>query len=112
MINEKNYQHWILSTDKDDLMWLCLDMYESSANVLSAEVLEELFNILEYIQLHLPAGLIIYSGKRNGFIMGADIKGFTGMSDEDESYKLIRQGQKIVDNLESLKCPTVSVING
>ena len=112
MINEKNYQHWTLSTDKNNLMWLCLDMHESTANVLSAGVLEELFNILEYIQLHLPAGLIIYSGKRNGFIMGADIKGFTGMSNEDESYKLIRQGQKIADNLESLKCPTVSVING
>jgi len=112
MTNEKNYQHWTLSTDKDNLMWLCLDMHESSANVLSAEVLEELFNILEYVHLHLPAGLVIYSGKRNGFIMGADIKGFTGMSSEDQSYKLIRQGQKIVDDLESLQCPTVSVING
>ena len=112
MTNKAKFQHWALNLDKDNLAWLCFDKHESSANVLSASVLEEFASILEQLQLNLPDGLIIYSGKKNGFIMGADIKEFTKINAEEEAYTLIRQGQKVLDALEALACPTLSVING
>ncbi|MEM9209420.1 MAG: 3-hydroxyacyl-CoA dehydrogenase NAD-binding domain-containing protein, partial [Pseudomonadota bacterium] len=51
-------------------------------------------------------------GKSNGFIMGADINEFTTISDPNEAYELIRLGQKVLDRLEALPCPTVAVISG
>ena len=83
MTNKVKFQHWTLNLDKDNLAWLCFDKHESSANVLSASVLEEFAAIVEQLQLKIPDGLIIYSGKKNGFIMGADIKEFTKINDED-----------------------------
>ena len=112
MTNNINMQHWALDLDQNNVAWLCFDKLESSANVLSADVLKEFAMIIEHLELNLPAGLVIYSGKKNGFIMGADINEFTMIHDVDEAYKLIRQGQQVLDALENLNCPTVAVING
>ena len=112
MTNNINMQHWALDLDQNNIAWLCFDKLESSANVLSADVLKEFAMIIEHLELNLLAGLVIYSGKKNGFIMGADINEFTTIHDVDEAYKLIRQGQQVLDALENLNCPTVAVING
>ena len=112
MTDKMKFNHWNLNLDNDNLAWLCFDKHESSANVLSASVLQEFATIIEYLELNIPSGLIIYSGKKNGFIMGADIKEFTKINEEEKAYALIRQGQKVLDALEALACPTLSVING
>ena len=112
MTDKMKFNHWNLNLDNDNLAWLCFDKHESSANVLSASVLQEFATIIEYLELNIPSGLIIYSGKKNGFIMGADIKEFTKINEEEKAYALIRQGQKVLDALEDLACPTLSVING
>ena len=109
---EKELQNWTVDTDNNKFVWLCLDVQESSANVLSAEVLEEFHNITESLSLEAPEGVVIYSGKQNGFIMGADINGFLGMNDENSAYELIRQGQKVLDNFSAINCPKIAVING
>jgi 3-hydroxyacyl-CoA dehydrogenase/enoyl-CoA hydratase/3-hydroxybutyryl-CoA epimerase len=54
MTNKAKFQHWALNLDKDNLAWLCFDKHESSANVLSASVLEEFASIVEQLQLNLP----------------------------------------------------------
>jgi 3-hydroxyacyl-CoA dehydrogenase/enoyl-CoA hydratase/3-hydroxybutyryl-CoA epimerase len=112
MTNKMKFDHWTLNLDNSNLAWLCFDKHESSANVLSSPVLKEFAAIIEHLELNLPSGLIIYSGKKNGFIMGADIKEFTKINEEKKAYALIRQGQKVLDALEDLACPTLSVING
>ena len=112
MAQEKEFQHWTVDMDNIKFVWLCLDVQESSANVLSAEVLEEFHNITESLSLEAPEGVVIYSGKQNGFIMGADINGFLDMNDENSAYELIRQGQNVLDNFSAIKCPKIAVING
>ena len=112
MNEEKNFSHWTIDKDKNNFVWLSLDVQESSANVLSADVLSEFHNIIESLHLDHPEGLVIYSGKKNGFIMGADIKGFIGMTDENKAYELIRQGQQVLESFVSLGCPKIAVING
>ncbi|MCZ6561116.1 MAG: 3-hydroxyacyl-CoA dehydrogenase NAD-binding domain-containing protein [Gammaproteobacteria bacterium] len=114
-MNESHTQvpaHWQSETDNAGIVWLCIDKEDSSANVLSGPVLEQLAHILEPYETAPPRGLIIYSGKSNGFVMGADINEFTTINDPDEAYRLIRLGQQILDRLEGLTCPTVAVING
>jgi 3-hydroxyacyl-CoA dehydrogenase/enoyl-CoA hydratase/3-hydroxybutyryl-CoA epimerase len=104
--------HWRQETDGDGIVWWCIDKADASANVLSAEVLNELVSMLEQLEHDPPRGLVLHSGKRNGFVMGADINEFTSIESADQAYKLIRLGQQVFDRLEALRCPTVAVING
>ena len=104
--------HWRQERDGDGIVWWCIDKADASANVLSEEVLNELVSMLEQLEHDPPRGLVIHSGKRNGFIMGADINEFTRIDSADQAYELIRLGQQVFDRLEALRCPTVAVING
>jgi len=105
-------KHWRTETNADGITWLCLDKADGSANVLSSLVLLEFDSILGNLEADPPRGLVIYSGKQNGFIMGADINEFTSIESADQGFELIRLGQKLFDRLESLRCPTVAAISG
>ena len=104
--------HWRQETDRDGIVWWCIDKADASANVLSSEVLHELVSMLEQLEHDPPRGLVLHSGKHNGFVMGADINEFTSIESADQAYELIRLGQQVFDRLEALRCPTVAVING
>jgi 3-hydroxyacyl-CoA dehydrogenase/enoyl-CoA hydratase/3-hydroxybutyryl-CoA epimerase len=104
--------HWRVEQDSAGIAWLGIDKADSSANVLSGPVLRELDEILEPYRIDPPRGVVIYSGKPNGFIMGADINEFTRIENPDEAYDLIRLGQQVLDKLEALRCITVAAING
>ena len=105
-------KHWKTTTDDDGIVWLCIDKADASANVLSSEVLLELNSILEPLETSPPPGVVLYSGKPDSFVMGADIKEFVGIETPELAYGLVRQGQQLFDRVENLQCPTVAVING
>ncbi|MDH3747632.1 MAG: 3-hydroxyacyl-CoA dehydrogenase NAD-binding domain-containing protein [Gammaproteobacteria bacterium] len=105
-------KHWTANKDDNSIVWLKLDKTDGGANVLSGPVLLELNENLNALEADLPKGLVVYSGKSNGFIMGADIKEFTKIENSDQGYELARLAQKALDRLEQLHCPTVAVING
>ncbi len=107
-----SYQNWILETDEQGVAWLGIDKAGASANTLSADVLMELDAALAEIEKERPKGVVLYSEKESTFIMGADINEFTKIEDEAEAFKLIRQGQGVMDRMEALPCPTIAVING
>ena len=106
------YQHWTSETDSDGIVWLRIDKADGGANVLSAEVLTELNSLIEQLQADLPNGVVIYSGKSSGFVMGADINEFTKIESPDQAYELIRLGQRVLNRVAALACPTVAAING
>jgi len=103
---------WNADRDAEGVVWLTLDKPGTSANVLSAAVLSELDGILQELAQQPPRGVIITSAKKSGFIAGADIKEFTGIKGEEDGYRLISAGQKVLDKLEALRCPTVAAIHG
>lgn len=107
-----SYRNWRLETDAARIAWLYADKADSSTNVLSKEVLEELHFIIDRITAERPQGLIILSAKDNGFIAGADIKEFTAIQNYDEALQLITRGQSILDRIEKLPFPTVAMIHG
>ena len=109
--NNKN-NHWNLSRDDKGILWLLLDKKESSTNVLSGEVLEQLDAHLDDIKKDLPTAVILRSAKSSGFIAGADINEFLDITNQAEALALIRRGQRIFDKVESLPCPTIAVIEG
>jgi len=105
-------QHWTLDLDDDGIAWLRIDKADSSANVLSNEVMVELNSVIDSLREATPRGMVIHSGKPNGFIMGADINEFTSVDTPEHAYDVTRLGQQLFDKIESLDCPTVAAING
>ena len=103
---------WTLERDSEGIAWLTLDKPGTSANVLSSGVLRELGALLQPLAQNPPAGVVVLSGKKSGFIAGADIKEFTGIASAEDGYSLIRSGQQVLDQLEALPCPTVAAIHG
>ncbi|MCW8845021.1 MAG: 3-hydroxyacyl-CoA dehydrogenase NAD-binding domain-containing protein [Gammaproteobacteria bacterium] len=105
-------RHWHLKRDIDGICRLIFDKDGASTNVLSGEVMLELNDRLAELESDLPKGLIVMSGKANGFIAGADISEFRNIDDEQHARELVAQGQSVIRRLAALKCPTVAAING
>lgn len=105
-------KHWNIDTDDAGIAWICFDKADSAVNVLSAEVMIELEALLAPLAQQAPRGLVIYSGKQSGFIMGADITEFSAVTTPELAYEVTRRGQQLFDQIENLACPTVCVING
>ncbi|NHA14447.1 3-hydroxyacyl-CoA dehydrogenase NAD-binding domain-containing protein [Thioalkalivibrio sp. XN279] len=105
-------KNWTLRRDDDGIAWLCFDKADASTNVLSRDVMVELNTMLEAIEKDLPKAVVVTSGKKSGFVAGADIKEFTGLKDSEQAYEMVRAGQQVLDRLEALKCPTIALING
>jgi 3-hydroxyacyl-CoA dehydrogenase/enoyl-CoA hydratase/3-hydroxybutyryl-CoA epimerase len=103
---------WTLDVDADRIAWLTCDMPGSSTNVLSAAVIRDLAAALAQAAAQKPAGLIVCSAKRGGFIAGADIKEFVDIRTPEEGYALVRAGQSVFDQLDALPFPSVAAIHG
>ena len=106
------YRHFKLTRDEDGIAWLLFDREGASANTLSTEVLEEFSQILTALESERPTGLVIRSAKRSGFIAGADINEFRGLSDPALVEQQLGRGHEILNRLENIKLPTVAVIHG
>jgi len=104
--------NWTLQLDADRVACLTADLEGSSANVLSGDMVRELAAKLTEITALRPIGMIVQSGKANGFIAGADIKEFVQIRSPAEGYALVRAGQSVMQQLEDLPCPTVAAIRG
>jgi 3-hydroxyacyl-CoA dehydrogenase/enoyl-CoA hydratase/3-hydroxybutyryl-CoA epimerase len=106
------WTHWRMRTDEDGTAWLLFDKKDSSANTLSEEVLTELNAILEKLEHETPWGVVIRSAKPGGFIAGADIAQFRGVTDTAQIEALLTRGHAVLDRLDKLPCVTVAVIHG
>jgi 3-hydroxyacyl-CoA dehydrogenase/enoyl-CoA hydratase/3-hydroxybutyryl-CoA epimerase len=103
---------WKIETDSDSVIWLTLDKPGTTTNVLSSQVLLELDALLAPLVQKPPRALILISGKKSGFIAGADVKEFTTIANAEEAFRLVRSGQDILSRLEALPCPSVAAIQG
>jgi 3-hydroxyacyl-CoA dehydrogenase / enoyl-CoA hydratase / 3-hydroxybutyryl-CoA epimerase len=106
------YRNFKLTRDADGLAWLLFDREGASANTLSADMIEELDKILTELESTRAAGLVIRSAKTSGFIAGADVNEFRGASDAHAVETSIGRAHVVIDRLEALRIPTVSVIHG
>jgi 3-hydroxyacyl-CoA dehydrogenase/enoyl-CoA hydratase/3-hydroxybutyryl-CoA epimerase len=112
MENTSGKRHFSRETDSDNIVWLCIDKADAGTNVLSPGVFAELDAQLKAISAESPRGLVILSGKANGFIAGADIKSFTRIKTERQARELLRTGQEVFNQLADLPFPTVALIHG
>ncbi|VAW69457.1 hypothetical protein MNBD_GAMMA10-1062, partial [hydrothermal vent metagenome] len=92
-----SYKNWTKEIDSEDICWLHLDIADCTTNILRADVLDELDEILNELAHTLPAGIIFVSDKDNGFIAGADINEFTEITTQDQAEKMLRRGHDIMN---------------
>ncbi|CFP48822.1 enoyl-CoA hydratasee [Bordetella pertussis] len=93
------YTHWRLHREADGLAWLALARADAAANSLSAEVMAELAAVLDALQAQPPKGLVILSGKENGFIVGADINEFGALQTPQQARELVARGWQLFNRL-------------
>ncbi len=108
----QSFSHWRTERALDGIAWLTLDKADSSTNTLSAAVLEELRAVLAGLAADAPKGLVICSGKQNGFIAGADIDEFGQLKNVEEAVALIKRGWDVFDQLEAAPYPTLALVRG
>jgi len=112
MSNRAPSRHWRSSLDGEGVCWLTLDKADSGANTLSAEVLDELASELETLRATPPRGLVFESGKRSGFILGADVNEFSRLRDAEQGAEMAARGQAVLGRIAALGVPTVAAIDG
>ena len=104
--------NWKVERDANNIAWLHFDMPEASANLLSQAAIKELSDILKELENNLPKAVIIASNKKGSFIFGADIKEFTVLDNKEQALAFMHKGHALMNQLEALPCPTVSMIHG
>src|SRR3979409_1502648 len=102
------YRNFKLTRDADGIAWLLFDRAGASANTLSADVIEELDTVLSAFESQRPAGIVIRSAKKSGFIAGADVNEFRGATGPWPVEIAIDRAHAVIDRLEALKIPTVA----
>ncbi len=106
-------KNWTLHHDERNIAHLIINCPDRSMNALSGEVMDELATAIDYLDSHRPAGLIIRSGKSNGFIAGADVNEFTRFENDLQAGKtLIERGWHLFNRIEQLPFPTLALIHG
>src|SRR5438270_7890123 len=106
------WRNWRLAHDEDGIAWLALDKAGASANTLAVDVLNELDKVLASLEKNVPKGLVLRSAKPSGFIAGADIGEFRGLTDAAVVEERLSEAHAVVDRLDRLGAPTVAVIHG
>lgn len=109
---ELGLRQWRVSLDESQQMWVVMDQPDRSANTVSEVAIDELATILQAVRERQPRGVVLRSGKPDGFIVGADIEAFRGVNDAGQVRPLLERAHKVADELADLDCPTVAVIHG
>lgn len=107
-----HWQHWRYEQDENQIAWVTLDRADEKTNTLSRAVVSELAQVVDRIESQQPRGVVLQSGKKSGFIFGADINEFLTLKTEDDAFQLIFTTQELLNRWESLSMPTVALISG
>ena len=105
-------RHWNLTRDADGLARLVFDKAGATTNTLSGDVLAELNVALDTLDRDPPKGLVIASGKANGFIAGADIDEFGQIKSDADALALVKRGWDTFNRLAAVRYPTLALVRG
>ncbi len=105
-------RNWRLERDAEGIAWLIFDRAGASTNTLSAAVLTELSGMIAELAAAPPKGLVIRSGKDNGFIAGADIDDFEGVKTVDAALAIVKRGWDVFNELAAVPYPTLALVRG
>ncbi|ODT48961.1 3-hydroxyacyl-CoA dehydrogenase NAD-binding domain-containing protein [Devosia sp. 63-57] len=109
-------KHWSFHTDLEKIGWLTIHSPEGSVNVLSREAIMELETLVARIEdlanSKQLVGVVLLSGKDSGFIAGADVSEFDGISEPSVLTEALKRTHALFWRIENLKVPVVAGIHG
>ena len=97
---------------EDDVATITLDTPGSPVNLVGPGVWEELERILDDLDGQQLRGLLVRSGKSNGFSAGADIRWLSGLADDPTLHDTVVRAHRVITRLVGLPVPTVACLHG
>lgn len=94
------------------IAWLRLDDPDKKVNTLSTRLFGWFEEQIEALERESPAALVLYSGKPDGFVAGADLEELQSLSSREEILALLGRGHELLLRFEALPFPTVAAIHG
>ncbi|SMY33092.1 Fatty acid oxidation complex subunit alpha [Photobacterium malacitanum] len=102
-----------LSFGENGIGWLKIDVANEKMNTLQAAFGDQISAVLTQLSTHTDLkGLVVYSGKADNFIAGADIKMLANCETAAEAEALAIKGQQLFSALEDLPIHVVAAIHG
>jgi 3-hydroxyacyl-CoA dehydrogenase/enoyl-CoA hydratase/3-hydroxybutyryl-CoA epimerase len=103
----------VVERDADGSAVLKFDVPDRPVNVFNRRVLADLDAALDTLTAggRIPL-LVVRSGKKSGFLAGADLKEFLAVRSAADAAALSEAGQKLFGKLADLPMPTVAAIHG
>ncbi|MSR35594.1 MAG: fatty oxidation complex subunit alpha [Gemmatimonadetes bacterium] len=105
-----------LQVDERGVGWITFDDPDRKLNVLTEAVMRRLADLIKEAERLVGAGqmraLVMWSGKDDGFIAGADVEAIAAVNDVARGESASRLGQSIFTELEHIEIPTVAAIHG
>ena len=107
---------WRYEVDLENIAWATFDREDESANSLGRRPIEELGVIMDAVETGVRnrtiSGLVIISGKKRGFVVGADIREFDSFETEADVTDALVPVNALLDRIEKLSVPVVAAIHG
>ena len=97
---------------EDGIAWLRLDDPGKKVNTLSTRLFEWFEGQIASLERDRPEGLVIYSGKPDGFVAGADLEELLAVADKESVIAMLQRGHNLMERLTALPFPTVAAIHG
>ncbi|MGH7174156.1 MAG: enoyl-CoA hydratase-related protein, partial [Gemmataceae bacterium] len=102
----------VVERDRDGAVALILDVPGRGVNVFNRQVLTDLDAALDAVAASKAPLLVVRSGKKSGFVAGADLHEFLGIRDAAGAAAISASEQKLFDKLAALPMPTIAAISG
>ena len=98
---------------KEEILVITFDDPEEKVNTLNSKMTSEFHQVLDLVDENNDVKAVVFiSGKKDSFIVGADIKMLKEFKTEEDVVKLSKGGHDLFNRIEKHKKPVVAAING
>lgn len=112
MMEFPRLENWSVDLDTHGIAWLVFNKADATANTLGDAQLAELEKLIGHFEAQTPTGIVICSGKKSGYIAGADIQRIRQLKTAQEAIDFVSYGQHLIERFEKLPCTKVAMIQG
>jgi 3-hydroxyacyl-CoA dehydrogenase/enoyl-CoA hydratase/3-hydroxybutyryl-CoA epimerase len=102
----------VVQRDSDGAVAVILDVPDRGVNVFNRMVMVDLDAALDAVADSRAPVAVMRSGKKSGFIAGADLQEFLSIQDSAGAQAVSTTGQKLFDKVAALPMPTIAAISG
>src|SRR5258708_33053319 len=90
---------------EDGIAWLRLNDPGKCVNTLSTRLMTWFEEQLDSLYGEQPRGLVIFSGKTDSFVAGADLEELLALQDSEPVINMLERGHELMERLGGLPFP-------